>query len=170
MRCNKKAFTLLEVMITLLIAGIISMLAVPNILTLIKDFQVKEGLLDMEQAVKQARNIAISKSRTVIIDFSQAGTNHDTSGGLMQIKQKDGTVLSQLYFKKNVLYNAGLSNIQGNKIIFNFQGKPVDDSDSVSGFTTGNNKVTISYYGTNGSVLASKYLKIIPETGSVEPQ
>ena len=167
---DKKAFTLLEVMITLLIAGIIALLAVPNILSLMKDFQVKEGLLELEQTVKQARNIAISKSRTVSIDFSQAGANHDTNGGLMQIKQKDGTVISQIYFNKNVLYNAGLSNIQQNQIIFNFNGQPVDSSGATSGFTTSNNKVTISYYSTSGSVLASKYLKVTPGTGNIEPQ
>ena len=145
-------FTLLEVLICTLIIGIISLLAVPNILSQIKEFELEQDVSTVKQLIKESRSIAITRSRTIYIDFSQANINHSENGGLIQIKQNDGTVISQSYLSYNILYNTSTSTIQNQKIIFNFQGQPVDSTGSISGFTTSNNKITIGAYKNNNLV------------------
>ncbi|OGI25417.1 MAG: hypothetical protein A2287_06685 [Candidatus Melainabacteria bacterium RIFOXYA12_FULL_32_12] len=161
---SKQAFTLLEVLITFVIAGIIALMAIPTLMGQIKDWQVKEDILKVEQAIKEARSNAITRSRTCLIDFSQASTSNGQDGGLVQVKQGNGTLISQFYLSKNVLYNSTSSTISSNVIRFDFRGQPVDSSGATSGFTTSTNQVTISYYK-GSTALASKSTTVTPVTG-----
>ncbi|EKE04148.1 MAG: hypothetical protein ACD_20C00101G0001 [uncultured bacterium] len=163
-RDYKQGFTMLEALITLVIIGVLSLIAVPSLMHQIKDWRVKEDSLIVEQAIKEARSNAITRSRTCLLDFSQAATHNGTNGGLVQVKQNDGTVISQFYLSDNVLYNNSASTISGDEIRFDFRGQPVDSSGATSGFTTSTNQVTISYYS-GSTAIASKSITVTPVTG-----
>ena len=164
----KKAFTLLEAMVSLLIVGILLAIAIPSIGSQIKSYQVKEDIMMVEQILKEARNLAITKSRTVYADFSEASVNHGESGGLIKVSQINGRILTETALGKNVFFNQGSSTINGRRVIFNFHGQPVDSGGLTSGFTRSNNKITISYYNSRGVVKASKSLTVSPVTGTIE--
>lgn len=163
-RDYKQGFTLLEVLITLVIIGVLSFIAVPSLMHQIKDWQVKEDVLKVEQAIKEARSNAITRSRTCFLDFSQASTHNGTNGGLVQVKQSDNTLISQSYLSDNVLYNSSASTIPSDEIRFDFRGQPVDNSGATTGFTTSTNQVTISYYS-ESTAIASRSISITPVTG-----
>ncbi|MFH0703252.1 MAG: type II secretion system protein [bacterium] len=165
---QKKAFTLLELLISLVIVGIVSLITIPNILTQIKVFQVKEDISNIEQVLKEARSTSINKSRSIYIDFSQANIHHGADGGLVQIKQNE-TVLSEFYLSDDVLYNVTRSTLSNNKMGFDYRGQPIKSSGSVEGFTENNNTITISYYK-DADPLVSKSLTVNPITGNIEIQ
>ena len=167
---NKKAFTLLEGLVTLTIISVMVLITIPNLLPLIKSFNVKANLLTLEQAVNETRSLAIKKSGTVYLDFAQATANNGDNGGLLEIKQNDGTLITQIYLEENILYNATGSTIDGNVVRFDFQRQPVDATGDPDGFTTGNNTVSIAFYSGGGNALVSKSLTISPITGKVVPQ
>jgi Tfp pilus assembly protein FimT len=166
---HKKAFTLMELLVIFVIIGILSLIGIPGLMSQLKDFQVKEDMMKVEQAIKEARSTAITASSTHLIDFSEANTNHGTNGGLIKVKKADGTVISELYLTKGVLYNSGSSNIASNVIRFDFKGQPVGSSGLTSEFTDSNNRVTISYIS-GTTPLVSKSLIVSPVTGYITYQ
>jgi hypothetical protein len=132
----------------------------------LSEFTLDKNTQALEQSIKEARSIALKKSRLIYIDFSQAATNHDDSGGLIQIKQNDGTLISDSYLDKNILFDSTSSTVTGSKITFDYMGQPVGDSNLPENFTESNNKVTVKY---NGSSL-SKSITISPVTGATSIQ
>ena len=159
-------FTLLELLITILIIGLISSLAVSSVLTQIPNFKVKEDIKSVEQALKKARSIAIKKSCIINADFSKALNNNGEEGGVIEIKDTNGTVLDSVALNHNSLLNASLSTIQNNIVAFDYRGQPVDSNGLVDGFNATNNKITISYYD-RSSPKFSRSLIILPMTGNI---
>lgn len=159
-------FTLLELLITVLILGIISMLSISTVLSQVPGFKVKEDIKNVEQIIKKARSSAIKKSCTINADFSKALTNNGENGGIIEIKEQDGTVLDSVTLSHNILINTALTNIQNNNIAFDYRGQPLDNTGSSDGFDNTNNKVTISYYdGTTAK--STESLTVLPMTGNI---
>ena len=71
-------FTLIEILVTMIIVGVLAAIAAPNFFSLLKQNEVKEGIAILEHALKDAQRIAIRESKkcTVTID---AGTNNLTA-------------------------------------------------------------------------------------------
>jgi len=163
---KRNGFTLFEVLITCVIVGAVACIAIPQIMPYLSEFSLNKNTQALEQSVKEARSTALKKSRFIYIDFSQATVNHDDSGGLIQIKQNDGTVISESYLDKDILFDSSSSTIASNKVTFDYMGQPVGDSNLPENFTESNNKITVKY---NGSTL-SKSITISPITGATSIQ
>jgi len=163
---KKEGFTLFEIIITCVIIGAIACIAIPQIMPYLSEFSLNKNTQALEQSIKEARSIALKKSRLVYIDFSQAATNHDDSGGLIQIKQNDGTVISESYLDKNILFDSSSSTIANNKVTFDYMGQPVGDSNLPENFIESNNKITVKYSGSD----LSKSITISPITGATSIQ
>ena len=163
----KRGFTLLEVLVSIMIISTISIVGIPKLLPLIKEFSIKENTAQVITAINESRNTAIRRSGLIYIDFSQANTNHDDKGGLIKIFKGDDTLVSQIYLDKNVIYNSNQSTIQSNIIYFDYKGRPSDDQENINNFTSENNRVAVSYINNKGSVVLTKILDISPFTGKV---
>ncbi|MDD3012075.1 MAG: prepilin-type N-terminal cleavage/methylation domain-containing protein [Candidatus Gastranaerophilales bacterium] len=161
-----KGFTLFEVLITCVIVGAVACIAIPQIMPYLSEFTLNKNTQTLEQSVKEARSTALKKSRLIYIDFSQAATNHDDSGGLIQIKQNDGTVISESYLDKNILFDSSSSTIANNKVTFDYMGQPVGDSNLPENFTESNNTITVK----NNDSALSKSITISPITGATSIQ
>ena len=54
-----QGFTLIEMLVTIIIIGVIASLAAPNFLGLLNQSRVKDGLAQVEGAIKEAQRQAI---------------------------------------------------------------------------------------------------------------
>lgn len=71
---GNKGFTLIEMMVTVIIIGVIAAIAAPNFLGLLNQSRVKDGLAQVEGAIKESQRQAIKKGRTCKIRFTSSGT------------------------------------------------------------------------------------------------
>ena len=159
-------FTLFELLITVFIAGLISLLAISNVLSQIPNFKVKEDIKSVEQALKKARSSAIKKSCIINADFSKALNNNGENGGIIEITEQDGTVLDSVTLNHNSLLNQSSSTIQNNIVAFDYRGQPLDSTGATDGFNNTNNGITISYYDGSDPKF-SESLTILPITGNI---
>jgi prepilin-type N-terminal cleavage/methylation domain-containing protein len=66
---NKKAFTLLELMVVIAIIGIIGLIAAPNLVTGLPKYRIKRAARDITSKIRAARSEAIKTSSNVTIEF-----------------------------------------------------------------------------------------------------
>lgn len=164
---QNNGFTLLELLITCIIIGIISLLSINSVMAQIPNFKVNEDIKNVEQVLKKTRSIAIKKSCTIKTDFSKAFNNNGTDiGGIIEIKDSNGNILDSISLNHNVYLNTASSTIQNNSVSFDYRGQPVDNAGSISNFNNTNNLITVSYYYGN-IIKASKSLKVLPMTGNI---
>lgn len=166
----KNGFNLTELLVTMAIISALSFIAIPPLLPKIKEFSLKENVLTVTQVLNETRSLAIKKSARVYADFSQAGTNHENTGGLIQIVQGDGTILSQVYLDQNILFNSSQSSIQNKSVNFDYKGRPVDSTNNTDNFTSSNNTIAVSYYNLSNQAIHTKTIKIAPMTGAIQSQ
>lgn len=162
----KKGFTLLEVCIAVVLIGILSLMAMSDLWQSIPALESRQGIKQVQEILIAARNKAVKKSSTVIVDFSAASNAQNGKGGIIEIELPDGTVVESHYLNKNVLLNTSSTTV-GTSVRFNYRGQPVDSSGSASAVTDSNNNVAVSFYR-NGTALYTKSLKIMPFTGQVK--
>ena len=178
---NKKAFTLLELLIVLVIIGVLITIAYP-ILCSVNVYSLNEDTLTVEQAINIAKSIAIERSKTICVDFSQANTStSSTIGGPISIEAIGQTPTSNLTsslpqitnLDSNIFYIPNSSTISHNIVVFNYQGQPMAATSaacaaSTTPITTSNNTISIGYYKTGGQTVASAIsVTIAPYTGNV---
>ena len=163
---KNNGFTLLELLTSFVVIGLITSIAMSNALSQNPNLKVRADIKMAEQALKKARGIAIKKSCTIKADFSSALANNGNNGGIINIEDSNGNILDSVVLDRNVLFNANSSTLQNNYVSFDYRGEPVNSSGVVSGFNNTNNTVTISYYQGN-SVKASKSVTVLPMTGNI---
>lgn len=71
-------FTLIETIVTVIIAGILAAVAAPNFYGLLKSNEVNEGIASLENALKEAQKIAIRESKQCTVTIN-AGTKNITA-------------------------------------------------------------------------------------------
>jgi prepilin-type N-terminal cleavage/methylation domain-containing protein len=69
-RKSNKGFTLIEMLVTIIIIGVIASIAAPNFLGLLNQSRVKDGLAQVEGAIKESQRQAIRKGRICKIRFT----------------------------------------------------------------------------------------------------
>ncbi|MEM7593320.1 MAG: type II secretion system protein [Cyanobacteria bacterium P01_A01_bin.83] len=84
---SNKGFTLVEMLAALVIVGIIAALAVPNLLGMLNQTRVKDGLGQVEGAIREAQKLARRKGQACRIRF----TTNAAGNSIVQIAPDDGT-------------------------------------------------------------------------------
>jgi prepilin-type N-terminal cleavage/methylation domain-containing protein len=69
-RKSNKGFTLVEMIVTVIIVGVIATIAAPNFLGLLNQNRVKDGLSQVEGAIKEAQRQAIRQGKICKIRFT----------------------------------------------------------------------------------------------------
>jgi prepilin-type N-terminal cleavage/methylation domain-containing protein len=67
---NKKAFTLVELMVVIAIIGIIGLIAAPNLVTGLPKYRIKRAARDITSKIRSARSEAIKTSSNITIKFN----------------------------------------------------------------------------------------------------
>ncbi|VEP14729.1 putative Type 4 prepilin-like protein [Hyella patelloides LEGE 07179] len=78
---HDRGFTLTEILVTTVILGIVAAISVPNLLGLINQARVTDGVATIEGAIKEAQRQATRLSKTCIIEF---GTTTVTNYGRVE--------------------------------------------------------------------------------------
>lgn len=76
-RKQNSGFTLIEMLVTAIVVGVIAAAATPNLLGLLNQNRVREGMRQVEGAVREAQKQATRKGKTCKIRFTTAGTGSD---------------------------------------------------------------------------------------------
>lgn len=71
-------FTLIEMLAVAVIIGVVSAIAVPNLLGLLNNARVTDGTADIEGAIKEAKRQAIRFSQTCVIEFATTTIDGNT--------------------------------------------------------------------------------------------
>ncbi len=66
---SNQGFTLIEMMVVVIIVGVVAAIAAPNFLGLLNQTRVKDGLAQVEGAIKEAQRQAIRRGKTCKIKF-----------------------------------------------------------------------------------------------------
>ena len=76
-RKQNSGFTLVEMMVTAIVVGVVAAVASPNLLGLLNQNRVREGMRQVEGAVREAQKQATRKGKTCKILFTTDGTGSD---------------------------------------------------------------------------------------------
>ena len=124
-----QGFTLVEVITVIIIVGAIAAIAAPNFLGLLNQTRVKDGLSQVEGAIKESQRLAIRRGKTCKIKFETKtidGYSRETMNIVDDEAGNDysGCILSERVLPKDVTVNAGSIT----KIAFTGKGNVIDSS------------------------------------------
>ena len=77
---NKKAFTLVELMIVIAIIGIIALITAPNMVTGLPKYRIKRAARDITSKIRAARSEAIKTASNITIEFDTARNQYNIDG------------------------------------------------------------------------------------------
>ncbi len=137
-RKNNNGFTLIEILITAVIIGIVTAIAAPNLIGLMNATRVKKGLADLGGAIKEAQSEAIRESDSCTITIDTAD------------KEITGTcLLSTRNLNDNLEIATNMANNgTANNFDISFSGKG----------NTGNSGAIFVIYMTNGTTKQSCFV------------
>ena len=78
-RKSNKGFTLIEMLTAVIIVGILAAIAAPNLLGMLNQTRVKEGLGQVEGAIREAQKLAMRRGKTCIVRFTSTGSGSSKS-------------------------------------------------------------------------------------------
>jgi prepilin-type N-terminal cleavage/methylation domain-containing protein len=112
-------FTLIEMLVTFIIIGVIASIAAPNLLGLLNRNRVNSALEEVEGAIKEAQKQAIKTGKTCQIDINDSSDSDNTDNAI-----SGGCLLSTRSLNELVRFNANVPN-------FDFSGKGNPDTSPV---------------------------------------
>jgi len=145
---KNSGFTALDLLITLLIIGVIVLIAIMPLLSFISKNKLKHNSIAASQVIQEAQNYARTKSKYVRVVFTQSSVMVPSST----------SYYTKYDFENNIFYSLSGTTVPNGIIYFNFKGMPV-------GITSSTNKIRICYGAS--SCQSYKTLVIAPVTGVV---
>ncbi|MGL5943235.1 MAG: pilus assembly FimT family protein [Waterburya sp.] len=138
-RKSNKGFTLIEMITTVIIVGVIAALAAPNFLGLLNQSRVKDGLAQVEGAIKEAQRQAIRRGKTCKIKFEARTVGGESRQAITVVTSANDiteTVPSDFYngclLNERILPTGVLLDPSGiTKITFTVKGNTDSDSDGI---------------------------------------
>ena len=135
---SNKGFTLIEMLVTIIIIGVIASLAAPNFLGLLNQSRVKDGLAQVEGAIKEAQRQAIRRGKTCKIKFVTETIDGRSRQTINVVENTDTgeTVAANFYngclLEKRILpVDVSLNTGSITKITFSAKGNTNTDSEGI---------------------------------------
>ena len=133
-----RGFTLIEMLVTIIVIGVIASLAAPNFLGLLNQSRVKDGLAQVEGAIKEAQRQAMRRGKTCKIKFVTKTIDGKSRQTINVVESTDtgetvaadfynGCLLSQRILPVDVSLNTGGIT----KITFSGKGNTETDSEGI---------------------------------------
>jgi type IV fimbrial biogenesis protein FimT len=141
MKLNRSGFSLLEIVITVAVLGVVVSMAIPNLLAWSANHRLRVDFSQLEGDLQVARLTAINQSTAVTLLFNQPAANQYTvfiddgsGGGIARDLIQNGT--EEVVFQGQLSQGVSFSTINssGNAILFNGRGlrsRPVIDPASL---------------------------------------
>ena len=107
-RREQRGFTVIEIGVTLAIAGVVAAMALPSLADLLRTTRIKSAATEMLSTLAYARNEAITRNAQVSIIASgswSAGWRVMTNGTLLRQSSLNGDVIVNGPSENNVTYN-----------------------------------------------------------------
>ncbi|MFO7753666.1 MAG: GspH/FimT family pseudopilin, partial [Desulfobacteraceae bacterium] len=138
---DKNGFTLIELMVTVAIIGIVASFAISSLNNLLPRYRVKSAARQVRADLQDAKMEAVKQNRTVLVDFNVAGSGNpgscitcfDTDSDDDCDDEAAGDIITSLDladYPQSELINPGFTN--GNHFRFNSRGLPESDSGGLS--------------------------------------
>lgn len=134
-RKSSYGFTLIEMLVTLVIAGVIAAIAAPNFLGLLNQSRVKDGLAQVEGAVKEAQRQAMRRGKPCKVKFVTRTINGKTREVITVVESTDTGETVAAGFYNGCLLEERILPVEvevdpGTITKITFSGKGNTDSDS----------------------------------------
>ena len=146
-------FTLTEMLVTLIVAGILAAISAPSLVGLLNRNQINEAQRQVESAIKEAQRQAIRRGRSCSVVINTASKTISSPDS--------GCLLSQRDVGENTLVGGDKVSLKANSspLTINFTNKGVTDSNAVIVIesTLNNTKKCVAIAGTLGSVKTGIY-------------
>ena len=98
-RKQERGFTLIEMIVTVIILGILSAITAPSLIGLFDQMRVKDGLRQIESSLKEAQRQAMRRGSSCTISLN--ATNNMITGSPTQCLAGSKTIDDRLKFKGN---------------------------------------------------------------------
>jgi prepilin-type N-terminal cleavage/methylation domain-containing protein len=135
---SNKGFTLIEMLVTIIIIGVIASIAAPNFLGLLNQSRVKDGLAQVEGAIKESQRQAIRRGKTCKVKFVTKTIDGKSRQTINVVESTDAgeTVAAGFYngclLEERILPIDVFVNLGGiTKITFSAKGNTDSDSDGI---------------------------------------
>lgn len=135
---SNKGFTLVEMIVTVIIVGVIASIAAPNFLGLLNQSRVKDGLAQVEGAIKEAQRQAIRRGKTCKIKFVTKTIDGKTREVITVVESTDAGESVAAGFYNGCLLEERILPVEVDidpgtitKITFTVKGNTDSDSDGI---------------------------------------
>ncbi len=158
---SNKGFTLVEMIAAVVIVGIIASLAAPNLLGMLYQTRVKDGLGQVEGAIREAQRLAIRRGQPCTIVFT---TNSSGDSVVQPAAGFNGCLLSNRELPDSVFFSlldsGTLTTINSSNeetLSFSSKGNPDDEKLMVISHTQNPTQKCVQIEGLLGSILSGNY-------------
>jgi prepilin-type N-terminal cleavage/methylation domain-containing protein len=121
---EKEGFTLIEVLITISVMGILASAAIPNIVGLLERQQMQQGISQVESLIHQSRQYALSQGLTTSVQFDEPSNTITACESTLE-SQCDGRTIQTLQLDSIELTSSALQSLKGEpdrSLAFDFRG------------------------------------------------
>ena len=160
---SNKGFTLIEMITTVIIVGVIASIAAPNLIGMLNQTRVKDSLGQVEGAIKEAQKLAIRRGKPCTIVFT---TNASGNSTVQTASGSAGCLLSTRELPDSVFFSlldSGtgnldlINNLSQLQLSFSSKGNPNAEGIMVISHPQANAQKCIQIKGLLGNILTGDY-------------
>lgn len=100
-----KGFTLVEMITVVIIVGVLAAIAAPNLLGMLNQTRVKDGLGQVEGAIREAQKLALRRGKSCTIKFTTSGTGSDERSIVEPSPGSEGCLLNNRELPNSVSFS-----------------------------------------------------------------